>query len=1454
MFQRYGLIRRMLPALRPFRLRFGLMIVLTIVATIVGLFEPWPFAFLIDSVLEQDSPFPSWLEFAEDWDVAGQIAFAVAMGFLFTLVTHGIAVIQRAVDTRLELGLVLNMRSQVYEHVQRLSFQYHDRGVSSHYIFLINEIAHDTGALLTGLVPLGEAFLLLIGMFVVMWLLDPQVALAASAIVPLVYLATARFGRRMDDRLVEVRELEGGSIRIIHEKLSMIKVVVSFGREKFEHSRFYAQAQRALGARVSVTISQTVFGLVVALITAGGTAVVLYITATAVARGELTVGELTVILAYLRAAYQPIEQITYTFTNMQMQLVRISLLFESLDSVPEVIESPNALELDGPRGRVTFDDVSFNYKEREHTLDHVSFTIEPGEFVAIVGPTGAGKSTLVSLIPRFFEVHAGRVLIDDHDVRDLTIDSVRNSVALVLQEPLLFSGSIADNIRYGHLDATDEEVEAAARMANCHDFILSLPYGYETMVGERGTRISGGERQRIALARAFLKKAPVLILDEPTSSIDSRTEAVILDALYQIAAHCTTIMIAHRLSTIRRADRILVMDEGRIVEQGTHSDLLALDGVYAELWRAQTGGDEPPESAAALGPVPAPGGEPPTASTASPAPGAVETVQRPTVVVLGMMTKIPVAGVVWQTMHYLVGLRRLGVDAYYVEAHARTPSMLMEREDDDGATRAAAFIDDVMRRFGFEHHWAFHALHDDGAVYGMSRPQLTRLYANADLIINLHGGTDPLPEHAATGRLVYIETDPVQLQIELFEGDAEAIRYLDPHVAFFTFGENYGRPDCRLPVSDRFRFLPTRQPVVADFWAPFGDGPAKVFTTIGNWRQPWREVKFRGETYHWTKHLEFLRFLDVPRATGQRFELALSSYSPDDKAMLERNGWQIAHALDFSVDLEAYRSYIGASRGEFTVAKDQNVRLRTGWFSDRSATYLAAGRPVITQDTGFGNILPTGEGLFAFESIDDVLEAVAEINSDYERHRSAARAIAREYFDHEAVLRPLLSELGVQLATRRPARSTWSQPAVTVPDDLDITVVRRRPTTLKPETVAAVLGAPIPDLDTELPTTAPSVSVVVVTHDGLVFSRLCLESLLANTSRSDVEVLVVDNASSDMTVAYLDALAEQSPRVRVMRNDRNLGFAVAVNQALARARGEMLVILNNDTIVPPGWLDGLERHLADPGVGMVCPVTNASPNEARIEVPYTTYGGFVDFADGRCRSRRGASFDIDTLTMFCVAFRRDVYDLVGGLDERFEIGMFEDDDYAFRVRAAGRHLVCAEDVVVHHFGEASFGWLVPTGEYNRIFAANKARFEDKWKVTWHGHRGRPSESYLAQVDRVRRAVADVVPTGSTVLVVSKGDEELLAVPGRTMIHFPSEDDGTYAGWYPASTDDVVARIERHVVGGAGYVVFPLSASWWFDYYEGLDSRFRQMFDEIGVNGACRIFASRQPARIGEHHK
>jgi GT2 family glycosyltransferase len=775
---------------------------------------------------------------------------------------------------------------------------------------------------------------------------------------------------------------------------------------------------------------------------------------------------------------------------------------------------------------------------------------------------------------------------------------------------------------------------------------------------------------------------------------------------------------------------------------------------------------------------------------------------RQQIVVLGMMTKMPVAGVVWQTLHYLVGLERLGYETYYVEAHARTPSMLMEHADDDSSGRAAAFIAGTLERFGFGDRWAFHALHDDGRCYGLSATRLKQLYRSAALIINLHGGTEPRAEHIATDRLVYLETDPVEVEIQLAQGRQTTIDYLQPHCAYFTFGENYGRPDCLLPVSPLFNFQATRQPVVLDFWQERTSTRGERYTTIGNWRQEWRDVEFGGEKYSWSKHHEFSKFLDLPSRVEAEFELAVGGYGPDDRRLLEQHGWRVREAQPLSLNIDIYRHYIAGSRGEFTVAKDQNIRLRTGWFSDRAATYLAAGRPVINQDTGFGNNLPVGEGLFAFSTLDDIVVAVEAIEADYERHSRAASEIAREYFDSGRVLGRLLEQVGMPR----------------IAPGLVIALSSRRPTTLPEETERAALEAPLP-VSVVAPTGAPAdVSAVVVTHNGLVFTRLCLESVLASRSIPNLEVIVVDNGSTDGTHDYLHRLAERDSRFCLINNGRNLGFAAAVNRGLAAARGEVLVVLNNDTIVPPSALSILRRRLDDHSVGLVGPVSNEASTEAEIDETYRTYGELLAAAQERVSAHFEEQFDVPVLTMFCIAFRRDFYDRVGPLDERFEIGLFEDDDYSVRARKAGYRVVCAEDVLVHHFGEASLGGLVPSGEHASLFSANRRRFEEKWGLPWRPHGRRQAEDYRDTIERIRETVRESVPAGARVLVVSKGDDDLLQFDGRPGAHFPQVAGGAYAGHHPADSLEAITDLEDQLSGGAEFLVIPRTSLWWLDHY------------------------------------
>ncbi|HSM59805.1 MAG TPA: glycosyltransferase [Longimicrobiales bacterium] len=573
------------------------------------------------------------------------------------------------------------------------------------------------------------------------------------------------------------------------------------------------------------------------------------------------------------------------------------------------------------------------------------------------------------------------------------------------------------------------------------------------------------------------------------------------------------------------------------------------------------------------------------------------------VVVLGTMSKMPVPGVIWQTVHYLLGLRRLGYEVTYVEAHARTPSMFVKGTPDHGSARAARFVRDALAPFGLGDRWAFHALHHDGSCLGMDQAALCEAYRSAELLLNLCGGTQPLPEHVETGRLVMVCTDPVQIEVELWKGRDATREFLDAHCAVVTFGENYGEPGCGVPVSPDYRPIPTRQPVILDLWDH--DLPEDGrYTTVANWRQAFRPLTYRGELHHWSKDLEFEKFLDLPRRTGLDFELALASYRDEDRLRLEGCGWRVRDAADFGFDSGSYRTYIQRSRAEFTVAKDQNVRLRSGWFSDRSATYLAAGRPVVTQDTGFGETLPTGRGLFGVADLEAAAEAVAAIEADYAAARRAARDVARACFDYRVVLPHMLANLGVEGPARRfPLRAAvvddgnGAAPGVrppVAPATLVLEPESRRPLRLPADTVRTILARPIPE---RLPRAgdwkpARTVSIVVVTYGKLHLTRLCLESLAAHTHHPAYEVVVVDNASADGTPDYLRALAATHPRVRVILNPSNDGFAAACNQGVRAARGDVLVLLNNDVVLPPGWLGGLLGPLSDTSVGAVNPVTN----------------------------------------------------------------------------------------------------------------------------------------------------------------------------------------------------------------------------------------------------------------------
>ncbi|MCE9610763.1 MAG: ABC transporter ATP-binding protein/permease [Chthoniobacter sp.] len=582
---------RVFAYLRPYWRLAAFSVLLTVLAALTGLAAPWPLGVVMDNVIG-NQPLPGVLaSFTSSWLAAGKMPLLVAVvvaGLIVAMLHHGIAVLQNYVTTTFEQKMILDFRSDLFEHAQRLSMAFHDQKRAGGLIYAINFQADAAAGVIMAVQPMVQSAVSLVGMFWLTYQMNPTLALLSLCVVPFLYYSVGYYATHIQERLVAVKTMEGESLSIIHEAMSMLRVIVAFGREPHEYGRFRRQGERAVTARIALTLRQTLFGLAVNMITAIGTALVLGYGGYLAVQGQLTAGQLTVVIAYVAAIYGPLEAISTTIGSLQDQFVSLRMAFELLDTQPEIQDAPDAVVIERAKGAVRFENVEFSYQGRIDTLKNVSFEAQPGQVIAVCGPTGAGKTTLISLLPRFYDAKSGRVLLDGTDTRQLSLKALRRQIAFVQQEPLLFSASIADNIRYGRLDATQEEIVAAAQAANAHDFISRLPKGYDTLLGERGATLSGGERQRIAVARAFLKDAPILILDEPTSAIDSKTEAVILDALDRLMQGRTTFMIAHRLATIRNADLILVMHHGEVAERGTHEELLARGGLYKQLSDLQT--------------------------------------------------------------------------------------------------------------------------------------------------------------------------------------------------------------------------------------------------------------------------------------------------------------------------------------------------------------------------------------------------------------------------------------------------------------------------------------------------------------------------------------------------------------------------------------------------------------------------------------------------------------------------------------------------------------------------------------------------------------------------------------------------------------------------------------------------------------------------------------------------
>jgi ATP-binding cassette, subfamily B, bacterial len=436
---------------------------------------------------------------------------------------------------------------------------------------------------MSGIFPLATSVISLTVMFAILMRMNVTIALLSLTVVPFMYLCLRYYTSTLVTREERVKELETKLLERLYETFGAIRLVKSFAREPHELGRYASAGETTMNARIAITWQSSLFSVVVSTITILGTALVVAVGGTYVMRGRLKIGELTVVISYLAAVYGPLSAIAHTTGQLQGALAGAKRVRAMFALIPETIDTPEAIEATAITGDIKFEDVGFTYPDGTNVLEDITFEAKPGEMVALVGLTGAGKTTLVSLIPRFYHASRGRVLIDGIDVRNYRIRSLREKIAIVLQDPVLLSGKIADNLRYGRLDATPQEIEDAARAAHAHEFISHLPKKYDTEIAEAGGGLSGGERQRLSVARAILKNAPVLILDEPTSSLDAISEEIVFAALRRLRVGRTTVVIAHRLSTVRDADRILVLDGGRIAAQGRHDDLLKTSQLYRRM-------------------------------------------------------------------------------------------------------------------------------------------------------------------------------------------------------------------------------------------------------------------------------------------------------------------------------------------------------------------------------------------------------------------------------------------------------------------------------------------------------------------------------------------------------------------------------------------------------------------------------------------------------------------------------------------------------------------------------------------------------------------------------------------------------------------------------------------------------------------------------------------------------